>query len=76
MLRSWFEHQVVPEFKDRILSVNYSVARHCAKLHVPNPKSERDAWIAAIAMANNLSVVTRNTKDFADIDVNLINPWL
>ncbi|MEN9780006.1 MAG: hypothetical protein RL014_1154 [Pseudomonadota bacterium] len=36
-----------------------------------------DAQIAAIALAANLKLVTRNTKDFAGIDsLEVINPWL
>lgn len=39
----------------------------------PDPKSERDALIAATAQAHNMTVVTRNVKDFSDVDI--INPW-
>jgi len=35
-----------------------------------------DAMIAAIARVNGLTVATRNTKDFAQFDVELINPFL
>ena len=35
-----------------------------------------DAQIAAIALAHNLALATRNTRDFADIPkLELINPW-
>lgn len=74
-LRAWFETQVCPEFKDRILSVDAAIARRCARLHVPNPKSERDALIAATALEHSLTVVTRNLPDFARTGVSLINPW-
>ena len=74
-LRTWFETQVCPEFEDRTLSVDSAVARRCARLHVPEPKSERDALIAATALEHNLTVVTRNLADFAAASVSLINPW-
>ena len=74
-LRAWFETQVLPEFEDRTLSVDSVIARRCAQLHVPNPKSERDALIAATALAHNLTVVTRNVTDFAATGVPIINPW-
>lgn len=74
-LRAWFETQVLPEFEDRTLSVDSVIARRCAQLHVPNPKSERDALIAATALAHNLTVVTRNVSDFAATSVPIINPW-
>jgi hypothetical protein len=35
-----------------------------------------DAQIAAIALAAHLQLVTRNTKDFEDIDgLSVVNPW-
>jgi hypothetical protein len=41
-----------------------------------SPISTEDAQIAAIALANQLTLVTRNTKDFQGIaDIQVINPW-
>lgn len=74
-LRIWFDTQVCPEFKDRTLSIDSAIARRCARLHVPDPKSERDALIAATALEHGLTVVTRNMADFAATGVSLINPW-
>jgi toxin FitB len=74
-LRVWFETQVCPEFEDRTLSIDGAIARRCARLHVPDPKSERDALIAATALEHGLTVVTRNMADFAGTGVSLINPW-
>jgi len=34
-----------------------------------------DALIAGTAKANKLSVVTRNSDDFQDLDVSIVNPW-
>lgn len=39
------------------------------------PISQFDAQIAAIACSNGASLATRNTKDFADCGVPLIDPW-
>ena len=74
-LRAWFETQVCPEFEERNLSIDGAIARRCARLHVPDPKSERDALIAATALEHGLTVVTRNMADFAATGVSLINPW-
>ena len=74
-LRAWFETQVCPEFEDRTLSIDIAIARRCARLHVPDPKSERDALIAATALEHGLTVVTRNMADFAATGAPLINPW-
>ena len=48
----------------------------CASLHIPNPRSERDAMIAATAQEHKFTVVTRNVVDFEATGVALINPWL
>ena len=74
-LRSWFETQVCPEFEERTLSADAAIARRCAQLHVPDPKSERDALIAATALEHGLTVVTRNLADFAATGAPLVNPW-
>lgn len=75
VLRSWFENHVLPTFTDRILPIDPAVARQCAKLHVPDPCSDRDALIAATGMVHGMTVVTRNTSDFRMTGVELLNPW-
>lgn len=74
-LRDWLENQVLPSFDDRILVIDVPVARRCAELHVPDPVSERDALIAATALAHGLTVATRNTVDFERTGAALLNPW-
>jgi predicted nucleic acid-binding protein len=75
MLRAWLDGQVVPAFGDRILAVDAEVARRCAQPHVPDPRAERDALIAATALIHGMTLVTRNTSDFAPTGVATINPW-
>jgi predicted nucleic acid-binding protein len=75
VFRAWIDGQVLPRFEGRILSVDILVAQRCARLHVPDPHSERDALIAATALAHGLTMVTRNTAHFATAGVALINPW-
>jgi predicted nucleic acid-binding protein len=74
-LRAWLDGQVMPEFASRTLPINADVARRCASLHVPDPRSERDALIAATALVHGLTVFTRNIADFDKTGVRLINPW-
>jgi predicted nucleic acid-binding protein len=75
LLRTWFDTLVLPEFQGRILPVDTAVARSCARLHVPDPRAERDALIAATALVHGMTVVTRNLADFAPTGVPLLNPW-
>ena len=58
-LRTWMIDHILPEFLDRILPVDAAVALRCAPLHVPDPRSERDALIAATALVHGMTVVTR-----------------
>ncbi len=75
MLRSWMENHVLPTFAGRILAIDTTVAQRCAALHVPNPRSDRDALIAATALVHRMTVVTRNVDDFEVTGVKLLNPW-
>ncbi|KMY85735.1 VapC toxin protein [Candidatus Paraburkholderia calva] len=74
-LRSWMVHHILPEFADRILPVDTAVALCCASLHVPDPRPERDAFIAATALVHGMTIVTRNVADFRTTGVPLLNPW-
>ena len=62
MLRAWLDAQVLPAFAGRILAVDVAVAQRCARLHVPDRRSELDALIAATALLHSLTVVTRNGR--------------
>ncbi|HEB63315.1 MAG TPA: type II toxin-antitoxin system VapC family toxin [Gammaproteobacteria bacterium] len=75
VLRSWLDSRVLPAFFDRILVVDTAIAQRCAKLHVPNPRSDRDALISATAMIHDMTVVTRNIDDFVPTGVDILNPW-
>jgi predicted nucleic acid-binding protein len=74
-LTRWLHDRVVPSFSDRILPFDIRAALRCATLHVPDPRPERDAMIAATAMVHGLILVTRNTRDFEPMGVKLLNPW-
>jgi predicted nucleic acid-binding protein len=75
LLRSWLEGQVLRVFEGRILAIDSTVARRSARLHVPDPCSDRDALIAATALVHGMAVVTRNAHDFERTGVRTINPW-
>jgi len=75
VLRTWFEEYALPNFAGRILPIDTETALRCARLHVPNPRSERDALIAATALVHSMTVVTRNVSDFASTGAALLNPW-
>ena len=75
LLRAWLDGQVAPAFAGRILGVDAEVSRRCALLHIPDPRAERDALIAATALTHGMTVVTRNTADFDATGVAVLDPW-
>jgi predicted nucleic acid-binding protein len=75
LLRTWLDSHVLPAFSGRILSVDVVVAQRCAKLHVPDPRADRDSLIAATALVHGMTVVTRNVADFEPTGVEIFNPW-
>ena len=75
ILREWLDKHVLPGFHDRILPIEVAVAQRCARLHVPDPRAERDALIAATALVHGMTVVTRNIDDFEATGVPLFDPW-
>src|SRR5205814_10367099 len=75
ILRTWMDRHVLPTFSGRILAIDTAVAQRGAALHVPNPRSDRDALIAATALVHGMTVVTRNVNHSQPMEVALINPW-
>jgi len=76
LLRTWMEEYVLRGFAGRILPFDAEIAQRCAVLHVPNPRPERDAMIAATALVYGMTVVTRNVADFETAGIPVLNPWL
>lgn len=74
-LRRWLDDQIMTAYENRTLPLSRAVALVCAGLHIPDPKSERDAWIAATAIDAELTLISRNVSDFANMSVELINPF-
>lgn len=75
ILRTWMDGHVLPTFTGRILAIDTAVAQRCAALYVPNPRSDRDALIAATALIHGLTVVTRNVSHFQPMGVSVVDPW-
>lgn len=74
-LRTWMRHHLQPAFTNRTLPITPPIALQCARLRVPDPASERDAWIGATALVHGLTLVTRNVSHFSRTGLSIINPW-
>ncbi|MGH2880379.1 MAG: type II toxin-antitoxin system VapC family toxin [Solirubrobacteraceae bacterium] len=62
-------------FGDRILPVDTDVADDWGRLNAQAERKTVDSLIAATARVHDFTVATRNTADFDDCDVRLLNPW-
>ena len=73
-LELWLQ-EVLTNYRDNILAFDADAAQVWGRLRVPHPEHELDKQIAAIALVNDLTVVTRNTADFAATGVRCRNPF-
>jgi len=74
LLENWFD-QIVGQYFNHILEINTDICQLWGKIRAPNPHHALDKLIAATAIVYDLTVVTRNTKDFAGSGVKLLNPF-
>ncbi len=79
-LGDWLTHRVRPMFEQRVLEVSEGVMFKWRLLVEDGRKaghtfSQPDLIIAATALHHGLTVVTRDTGDFALARVPLLNPW-
>ncbi|MFK7918338.1 MAG: type II toxin-antitoxin system VapC family toxin [Ilumatobacter sp.] len=76
LLREWLDQSVMAAFENRVLAVDENVARSAAVFHVPDPAPFRDALIGATAAVHNMTVVSRDLKDFERFnDLDVLDPW-
>ena len=67
-------------FGDRILPVTRPIAEKWGMLDADRqlagrPLNLADGLIAATALEHDLTLITRNVKDFAGLNVTMVNPW-
>ena len=79
-IENWFENDLFTRFSGRILEVDISVMLIWGELVGKLEKEGRklpafDSLIAATAKHHNYTLVTRNEKDFAGIDIVVFNPF-
>lgn len=67
-------------YDDRILPIGVSEAAQAAVFRTQMHRTGRvldlgDALIAGTTKVNDLTVATRNVRDFEQLDINAFNPW-
>jgi predicted nucleic acid-binding protein len=74
LLEVWMA-SVVESFSERILAFDADAAQVWGHLRVPDPAHPIDKQIAAMALVNDLTLVTRNVADFEGLGVRMTNPF-
>jgi len=76
-LTDWLEVELPNYFIGRLLNIDAAVADRWGRVQASAGRTLPviDGMLAATALEHDLTLVTRNTKDFADLGVQLINPW-
>ena len=75
VLERWLT-RVVSTYGDSILGFDEEIAEIWGRLRVPNPENPLDKQIAATALINDLTVVTRNATHFIPTGVQVLNPFI
>ncbi len=79
-LEAWLARDLAQWFEERLLPITKSIAERWGALSARAldkgaPLPNIDGLIAATALEHDLTLVTRNVKDFASLEVALVNPW-
>lgn len=80
-LETWLETGLPEWFASNLLSVTPAIADRWGRLTIQAKRkgmmlSTADGLIAATALEHDLALVTRNTKDFLDLGLAVVNPWI
>ena len=77
-LKEWFEVVLLDWFEDSIINLDTEVMLRWGSLRATGRTLPvLDSLIAAAALSRNITLVTRNTKDFDGISgLNIVNPFL
>lgn len=75
ILAAWYDRIIAQPQRFHILNVDRSIAEQSAEFRAAHGMSSEDSLIAATARIHNLTLATRNTADFQECGIQLVNPW-
>ena len=73
-LEAWLA-KLLATYASLILPLDQDIAQLWGRLRVPHHENAIDKQIAATALIHDLTLVTRNTQDFAGTGVRLLDPF-
>ena len=79
-IERWIDETIAALFGNRVLPFDREAARIWGEIMGRGARAGRspsalDAQIAAVAILHGLTVATRNTRDFEEFGVPLLDPW-
>ena len=63
------------QFSARLLPITAEIAHRWGTISADRTRPIIDTLLAATALVHDLTVVTRNERDFSDLGVSVLNPW-
>jgi predicted nucleic acid-binding protein len=80
LLETWLDVELQARFSGRIVPIDAAIAKRWGQLaadakRAGRPLSIIDGLLAATALHHDLTVVSRNTSDFTNTHVQVLNPW-
>jgi predicted nucleic acid-binding protein len=75
LLEKWL-NTILKDYEHLILDFDKETAQVWGRLRVPDIHNSLDKQIAATAIINGLTVVTRNVQDYANTGVPVLNPFI
>jgi predicted nucleic acid-binding protein len=75
ILEQWYAQLIAQPQRFRILDVDRPIAELAADFRAAHDTPFEDSLIAATAKVHGLTLATRNTADFKDTGISLVNPW-
>ena len=73
-LRGWLD-ETTSLFRHNTLPVTLDIALAWGRIAAGRSRDTADALIAATAISHDLTLVTRNIRDFDDLPLKVFNPW-
>lgn len=79
-LANWLDVDIVARFNERIIDVTVDIGNLWSELVAATERRgvslhPLDAFIVATSMMRSHRLVTRNTRDFGNLNIELVNPW-
>ena len=79
-LAKWLDEELLKRFENRIIDINVNVMITWAKIsqnlkNIGKPLPIMDLLIASSCIYNEFVLVTRNEKDFKNLELKILNPF-